>query len=92
MSNQKPSEAICPVCGYYCLGKGGFGCIDKPSLVNKEASPEAKLAAARAVIEEAEHVLEDMKTKMQDQGMFESKYKIADKALTRIREWKETGK
>jgi len=23
---------ICPVCGYYCLGKGGFGCIDKPTL------------------------------------------------------------
>lgn len=22
----------CPVCGYYCLGKGGFGCIDKPKL------------------------------------------------------------
>lgn len=23
---------ICPVCGYYCLGKGGIGCIDKPKL------------------------------------------------------------
>jgi len=22
---------FCPVCGYYCLGKGGHGCIDKPS-------------------------------------------------------------
>ena len=22
----------CPVCGYYCLGKGGIGCIDKPTL------------------------------------------------------------
>lgn|SRR3990167_1899296 len=22
----------CPVCGYYCLGNGGFGCIDKPTL------------------------------------------------------------
>lgn len=22
----------CPVCGFYCLGKGGHGCIDKPSL------------------------------------------------------------
>ena len=20
----------CPVCGYYCLGKGGVGCINKP--------------------------------------------------------------
>ena len=23
----------CPVCGYYCLGKGGFGCIDKPTMI-----------------------------------------------------------
>ena len=23
----------CPVCGYYCLGNGGMGCIDKPSVV-----------------------------------------------------------
>lgn len=22
----------CPVCGYYCLGDGGHGCIDKPSM------------------------------------------------------------
>jgi len=21
----------CHVCGYYCLGKGGHGCIDKPN-------------------------------------------------------------
>lgn len=25
------SDISCPVCGYYCLGKGGHGCIDKPS-------------------------------------------------------------
>jgi len=31
----KSSEEFicCPVCGYYCLGKGGHGCIDKPSMV-----------------------------------------------------------
>lgn len=23
----------CPVCGFYCLGKGGDGCIDKPSIL-----------------------------------------------------------
>jgi hypothetical protein len=23
----------CPICGYYCLGKGSHGCIDKPSLI-----------------------------------------------------------
>lgn len=22
----------CPVCGYYCIGKGGYGCIDKKSM------------------------------------------------------------
>jgi hypothetical protein len=22
----------CPVCGYYCVGKGGHGCINKPEL------------------------------------------------------------
>ena len=26
----KWEKVLCPVCGYYCLGKGGFGCIDKP--------------------------------------------------------------
>lgn len=25
------ADESCPVCGYYCLGKGGNGCIDKPS-------------------------------------------------------------
>lgn len=28
----KPEDIICPVCGYYCLGKGGHGCIDKPNI------------------------------------------------------------
>lgn len=27
--------AHCPVCGYYCLGKGGMGCIDKPAMIEK---------------------------------------------------------
>jgi len=27
-----PEDIACPVCGYYCLGKGGFGCIDKPGM------------------------------------------------------------
>lgn len=26
-------EDYCAVCGYYCLGNGGFGCIDKPTLI-----------------------------------------------------------
>jgi len=28
-------NAQCPVCGYYCLGKGGHGCIDKPGMLCK---------------------------------------------------------
>lgn len=27
-----PAEVQCPVCGYYCIGKGGIGCIDKPGM------------------------------------------------------------
>ncbi|MCK5161655.1 MAG: hypothetical protein KAQ99_08795 [Candidatus Aureabacteria bacterium] len=30
LEGKRESEEICPVCGYYCLGKGGIGCIDKP--------------------------------------------------------------
>jgi hypothetical protein len=36
---KKPAaEVQCPACGYYCLGNGGFGCIDKPKLVEMEGS------------------------------------------------------
>lgn len=30
------SEVYCPVCGYYCLGRGGMECIDKPMIIAKE--------------------------------------------------------
>ena len=33
-------EEQCPVCGYYCLGKGGHGCIDKPALKEKAMNHE----------------------------------------------------
>ena len=26
---------VCPICGYYCVGKGGIGCIDKPFILYK---------------------------------------------------------
>lgn len=26
-------DSQCPVCGYYCLGNGGVGCIDKPAML-----------------------------------------------------------
>lgn len=31
-----PENEICSVCGYYCFGKGGIGCIDKPTLCGYE--------------------------------------------------------
>lgn len=31
----KALEMFCPVCGYYCLGKGAFGCIDKLGYIRK---------------------------------------------------------
>ena len=33
-------KEVCPTCGYYCLGNGGLGCIDKPSTINKTQPPE----------------------------------------------------
>lgn len=30
------NESNCPVCGYYCSGKGGVFCIDKPSIIRRE--------------------------------------------------------
>lgn len=35
--NTHRNDDHCPVCGYYCLGKGGVGCINKPKLCDKEA-------------------------------------------------------
>lgn len=32
----QPTEPYCPVCGYYCLGKGGMECIDRPMAIAKE--------------------------------------------------------
>lgn len=32
----------CPVCGYYCLGKGRMGCINKPALCGISGSQETE--------------------------------------------------
>lgn len=32
MRDQSWDDENCPVCGYYCLGRGGIGCIEKPGL------------------------------------------------------------
>jgi len=34
------NDVSCPVCGYYCLGKGGSGCIDKPTLLEPVSLPK----------------------------------------------------
>ena len=31
-SKEHENMLQCPVCGFYCLGNGGFFCIDKPKL------------------------------------------------------------
>ena len=36
---KKYTEESCPVCGYYCLGKGGVNCIDKPKLCGIDTAP-----------------------------------------------------
>ena len=33
LEQYRKRDIQCPVCGHYCLGRGGIGCIDKPSLV-----------------------------------------------------------
>lgn len=37
---ERPEDIQCPVCGYYCLGKGGVGCIDKPGFQPKPMSAD----------------------------------------------------
>lgn len=44
------NDISCPVCGYYCAGKGGIGCIDKPAML-KGAPP--KLDNSEAPVDEA---------------------------------------
>lgn len=37
-------QTHCPVCGFYCNGKGGVGCIDKPKLYGIEPVEDPKLS------------------------------------------------
>jgi hypothetical protein len=39
LEKKKYTEESCPVCGYYCLGKGGVNCIDKPKLCGINTAP-----------------------------------------------------
>jgi hypothetical protein len=69
---QNPSEICCPVCGYYCLGKGGIYCIDKPSLVDSyPKSLEKQLANQwRGTKEEIEGDIEMSRFIQQEDGHF----------------------
>ncbi len=38
----EPTNLICPVCGHLCVGKGGIGCIDKPTYVKQQTALAGK--------------------------------------------------
>lgn len=43
MADTRPeqiAETNCPVCGYYCLGRGGRGCIDKKGAYERAVNSE----------------------------------------------------
>ena len=44
-AQKKYDDISCPVCGYYCLGNGGLGCIDKPLLSGLRKIPKRKTRA-----------------------------------------------
>ena len=46
------NEIQCPVCGYYCLGKGGHGCIDKPGFLRLATGHGATLAECGEMLKE----------------------------------------
>ena len=43
--SKNAEDLQCPVCGYYCLGNGGNGCIDKPSMVEAKKSEDLRMDA-----------------------------------------------
>lgn len=38
-------DLTCPVCGWFCIGHGGLGCIDKPKVVAGLTELKEKLNA-----------------------------------------------
>jgi hypothetical protein len=43
---QMALDVHCPVCGFYCLGKGGVSCIDKPTLTQQNSSSNISSSSA----------------------------------------------
>ena len=54
--NNAFDDEICPVCGYYCNGKGGFGCIDKPVLTGLRKTPRPSPSRKPMTEEEIENL------------------------------------
>lgn len=81
------SEIQCPVCGYYCLGKGGFGCIDKPTLVKIEDERQ-KQDHEPAVNKQAEELDEQITNFLWD--FFEASVEQAVNQLSHGRKSKES--
>lgn len=52
----REEDQHCPVCGYYCLGRGGYGCIDKPSMIKNTRATDPLMEEMAEALEE----LEDM--------------------------------
>jgi predicted nucleic acid-binding Zn-ribbon protein len=84
----------CPVCGYYCLGHGGHGCIDKPSMVKDSeiSRPQSELAEAKKEAENAEIKRQRTDSEKavefwEDQaGSFETQLECANKRIERYQE------
>lgn len=53
------SEVSCPVCGYYCLGKGGLGCIDKTTYCFSDKTSEDLLAEITIAKEETNSLMRE---------------------------------
>lgn len=51
---QQAMDMQCPVCGYYCLGKGGRGCIDKVGMVDLANENQT---SGQSIADEAKHKL-----------------------------------
>ena len=46
----EPAEDTCPICGYYCLGNGGLGCLDKPATSGLKTKPVFAFDFVRVVM------------------------------------------
>jgi hypothetical protein len=56
----KAEGITCPACGFYCLGKGGHGCIDKPALCEcPSTDTEKRIGALKTALRKCRKVMTD---------------------------------